>query len=423
MKKRVLALMLCMMTAVSMTACGEKEGSVEGTEVVEGTESATGTESVAGTESTVTELPAVDLSKYDYNVEEMVTLCDYSAIPLTITGDYEVTDEDVQDYFEQMFTMYGPFYKDDESKTTIEEGDIVKVDYVGKLDGEAFEGGSAEDQIIDVTNNCSVDGTTYIDGFTAGLMGHSVGEEVDCDVTFPEEYQKADLAGKAVVFTFTIKSIEKEITLEEVDDEFAKEQFQAETKEEMFEQIHTYLEQSAESTKADDTYTALQNYLLENCTVEIPEEYVEDKLTAFKNSFINAYCGGDASQYETTISTYYGYTAEEAEQMWREGLTQDTKIEFIMRAIAEKEGIEFDEEGFNAYMDNIVSYNGADSVDTIYENYGYGDAAYGEKYMKGIYLANLAMENVKEKAQVTIEAPAEETVEATEEAESTEAAE
>ena len=417
MKKRVLALMLCMMTAVSMTACGEKKGTVEGTEVVEGTES------VAGTESTVSELPAVDLAKYDYNAEEMVTLCDYSAIPLTITGDYDVTDEDVQNYFEQVFAAYGPFYKDDDSKTTIEEGSIVKVDYVGKLDGEAFEGGSAEDQIIDVTNNCSVDGTGYIEGFTAGLMGHSVGEEVDCDVTFPEEYQNADLAGKAVVFTFTIKAIEKEITLEEVDDEFAKEQFQAETKDEMMEQIRTYLVQTAETTKSDDTYEALQNYLIENCTVEIPEEFVEDKLAAFKNSFINAYCGGDASQYETTISMYYGYTAEEAEEMWREGLTRDTQIEFIMRAIAAKEGIEFNEEEYNTYMDNIVSYNGVDSVETVYENYGYGDVAYGEKYMKGIYLANLAMEKVKETAQITVEAAAEETVEATEEVESTEAAE
>ena len=408
MKKRVLALMLCMMTAVSLTACGEKDGSVEETEIVE------------GTESTVAELPAVDLAKYDYNVEEMVTLCDYSAVPLTITGDYDVTEQDVQDYFSQIFNAYGPFYTDDETKTTIEEGSIVKVDYVGKLDGEAFEGGSAEDQIIDVTNNSSVDGTGYIEGFTAGLMGHSVGEEVDCDVTFPEEYQNADLAGKDVVFTFTIKAIEKEITLEEVDDDFAKEQFQTETKEEMFEQLRTYLEQSAESTKSSDTYEALQNYLLENCEVEIPEEFIEDKLTAFKNSFITAYCSGDASQYETTISTYYGYTAEEAEEMWREGLTQDTQIEFIMRAIAAKEGIELDEEGFNTYMENLVSYNGASSVDDIYENYGYGDAAYGEKYMQGIYLANLAMEKVKETAQITVEAPSEETVEATEAVDSTE---
>lgn len=412
MKKRVLALLLSAMTVITMVGCGEKDGSVEGTEVVESTES---------TESKVSELPAVDLAKYDYNVDELVTLCDYEGIPLTVTGDYEVTDQDVQDYFEQMFTNYGPFYKDDDSKTTIEEGDIVKVDYVGKLDGEAFEGGSAEDQLIDVTNNSSADGTTYIDGFTAGLMGHSVGEEIDCDVTFPEEYQNADLAGKDVVFTFTIKAIQREITLEEVDDAFAKEQFQAETTEEMYAQLRTFLEQTAEKTKADDTYTALQSYLLENCTVEVPEEFVEDKLTAFKNSFITAYCGGDASQYETTISTYYGYTVEEAEEMWKEGLTQDTKIEFIMRAVAEKEGMEFDQEGFDAYMQNIVSYNGATSVEQVYENYGYGDTAYGEQYMKNIYLANIAMDVLKEKANVTIEAPvAEEAADATEEVVSTE---
>ncbi len=413
MKKKVLALMLCAMTAVSMVGCGEKEGSVDGTEIVESTESVKdSTESVASTESEVAELPAVDLAKYNYNAEELVTLCDYSAIPLTITGDYEVTDQEVKDYFEQMFTNYGPFYRDDESKTTIEEGTIVKVDYVGKLDGEAFDGGSAEDQIIDVTNNCSVDGTGYIDGFTAGLMGHSVGEEVDCDVTFPEEYQSADLAGKDVVFTFTIKAIQKEITLEDVDDAFAKEQFQVETVDEMYAQLRTALEQAAENTKADDIYTALQTYLLDNCTVEVPEEFIEDKLTAFKNSFITAYCGGDASQYETLVNTYTGNSAEEAEQLWRDGLTQDTKIEFIMRTIAAKEGIEFDEEGYSTYIQNIVSYGGVTSEEQVYQNYGYGDAAYGEQYMKDIYLANLAMEKLRETAVVTIEEPAEDTTEA-----------
>lgn len=408
MKKKVLALMLCAMTVVTMAGCGEKDGSAEGTEIVEGTES------VEATETTVSELPAVDLTKHNYDVEELVTLCDYSAVPLTITGDYEVTEQEVQDYFAQMFTTYGPFYKDDESKTTIEEGDIVKVDYVGKLDGEAFEGGSAEDQIIDVTNNCSVSGTGYIDGFTTGLMGHSVGEVVDCDVTFPEEYQSTELAGKDVVFTFTIKAIQKEITLEEVDNAFAKEQFNVETTDEMYAQLQTALEQAAENTKSEDTYSALQNYLLENCTVEVPEAFIEDKLTAFKNSFITAYCGGDASQYESTISTYYGYTAEEAEELWREGLSQDTKIEFIMRAIAAKEGIEFDEEGYNTYLQNIVSYNGAASEEQIYQNYGYGDAAYGEQYMKDIYLANLAMEKVKETAEITIGEPEEEAAESTE---------
>ena len=154
MKKRVLALILCAATAFNLTACGSKGEAAEATEAVE------------NTESTQDDAVAVNLAKYDLNGEDYVTLCDYSEIPVTISGDYDVTDNDVLDYVEQIFTQGGPFYTADPSKTKVEEGDIVNVDYVGKLDGEAFEGGSAENQNIDVYANASAGGTGYIDGFT-----------------------------------------------------------------------------------------------------------------------------------------------------------------------------------------------------------------------------------------------------------------
>ena len=82
MKKRVLALLLCVSTAISMTGCGSKGESVEATEAVENTES-------------TEEVPAVPLAQYDLKGSDYVTLCDYSAIPVTISGDYDVTDQDV----------------------------------------------------------------------------------------------------------------------------------------------------------------------------------------------------------------------------------------------------------------------------------------------------------------------------------------
>ena len=183
MKKRVLALLLCVSTAISMTGCGSKGESVEATEAVENTES-------------TEEVPAVPLAQYDLKGSDYVTLCDYSAIPVTISGDYDVTDQDVLDYVEKIFTQGGPFYTADPDKTTVEEGDIVNVDYVGKLDGEAFSGGTAEDQNIDVSNNSSTSGSAYIDGFTDGLIGASVGDVIDSNVTFPDEYpNNPDLAG------------------------------------------------------------------------------------------------------------------------------------------------------------------------------------------------------------------------------------
>ena len=191
---------------------------------------------------------------------------------MTITGDYDVDDQKVKDYFKQMFDNYGPFYTADPDKTTVEEGDIVNVDYVGKLDGTAFSGGTAQNQNIDVYQNASATGTGYIDGFTDGLKGASVGDVIDCDVTFPDDYGNTDLAGKAVVFTFTVNSIQKEMTIDDVDDAFAKEQFQVDTVDEMYDQIRSYMESSAEYSKQKDTTTAVQNYLIDNCEAEVPEE-------------------------------------------------------------------------------------------------------------------------------------------------------
>lgn len=390
----MVALMLCAMMAVTAVGCNsEKDGNgTEGTETVESTES---TGNVTSASS------AFDLKGSDY-----AKLCDYNAIEVTLTGDYEVDDADVKAYFEQMFDAYGPFYTEDPDKTVIEEGDIVDVDYVGKLDGVAFEGGSAEHQEIDVYNNVSVTGNGYIEGFTDGLKGASVGDVIDCDVTFPEGYGNAELAGKAVVFTFTVNSIQREMTVDEVDDDFAYEQFQVETVDDMYEQIRTYMESSAAYNKERDTYLAVQNYLIDNCTVDVPEDYLAARVGDFRRQFVEQNCAGDESQLETFLSQYYGKTVEEMEEYWNEGLRDSIALELIMDAIAEELGTEIDETELQTYVDSVVTSNGYESAEAMYTIYGYGDAAYGERYFRDLYLYDKTLETVMENVTVNIDAAA-----------------
>ena len=407
MKKRILALLLCASTVISMTGCGSKGESAEATEAVENTES-------------TEEAPAVPLAKYDLKGSDYVTLCDYGAIEVTISGDYEVTDQDVLDYVEKIFTQGGPFYTADPDKTTVEEGDIVNVDYVGKLDGEAFQGGTAENQNIDVSNNSSTSGTSYIDGFTDGLLGASVGDVIDSNVTFPEDYNNEDLAGKEVVFTFTVNSIQKEVTMDMMDDEFASEQFGVDSVDGGYEQVRQYLESSAESTHKNDIYSALEDYLLENCTVDMPADYRSDVIEAIRANFIDRYCSGDESQMETVLSSY-GYTEESIEQEWSDSVESSIKLELIVKAIAEKEDIQIDDTEFEDYVSTIVSNGGYGDADTLYSNYGYGDSVYGKNQIRVIYLAGLVLDKLSETAVVT-ENAVEET-EGTEAAESTETVE
>lgn len=389
MKKKMVALMLGMTMMLTAVACGSEEGNAtEGTEIVETTETA---ETVTSASS------AFDLKGSDY-----VELCDYNTIEVTITGDYDVTDEAVQEYFQQMFDAYGPFYAEDPDKTTISEGDIVDVDYVGTLDGVAFTGGSAEHQEIDVYNNCSVTGSGYIDGFTDGLKGASVGDVIDSNVTFPEDYGNTELAGQEVVFTFTVNSIQKEITIDEVDDAFAQAQFQVDTVDDMYAEIREYMESSAAYNKERDTYMAVQDYLMENCTVEIPEDYLTARVADYKNQFIKVNCGGDESQFETYLSAYYGKTAEEMEEYWNEAMTESIQLELIMDAIADELGIKVDDEEFETYVQQMVTNNGYESAQAMYELYGYGDAAYGQTYFKNLYSYDLALEKLIGITTVTI---------------------
>lgn len=414
MKKKTVALMLSVMMVLAAAGCGaDNDGSVGGgTETAESTE-ASGADNTEDTEFTSLS-GAFDLKGSDY-----VTLCDYSAINVTITGDYDVDDASVQEYFQSMFDAYGPFYKD---VTTVEEGDIANVDYVGKLDGVAFDGGSAEGQLIDVYNNSSEDGTTtYIEGFSDGLKGASVGDVIDCDVTFPDNYGNEDLAGKAVVFTFTVNAVQRAMTIDEVDDDFAKEQFDVDTVEEMYEMIRTYMEESAAYNKQSDTYYAVQDYLVDNCEVDVPEDYLAARVADYKRWQIYLTCDGDEDQFETFLTTYYGMTTAEMEAYWNEGMEKTICLELIMDAIVDELGIEADEDELLAYAEQLVTQNGYESVEAMYYDYGYGDTAYGESYFRKLYRYDLALDEIVANATVTVEDASlleEETdVEATEEEE------
>lgn len=408
MKNKIVAAILTSAMLISMTACGDSAKNdpsgqaADQTQAPEesGTNASVNTETDEPAESYVSESRAFDLNGRDYVTE----LCDYSKIPVTITGDYEVTQEKAEAYLNQLIASYGSFYVPDESKTQVGEGDVVNVDYVGKLDGVAFENGSAQDQNIDVDNNRSVGqfGGGFIPGFTDALKNAKKGDVIDGAVTFPEDYDNTDLAGKEAVFTFTVNAIMRPMTAADADDAFAKEQFNVDTVEEMYQVLNDYLKGTAEMAKQSDTTGAIQDYLLENCKYDIPEDYVEARLKDYRYNFILANCQGDESKLESFLMTnYQGTSIDEAEEIWKKSIQEQIGMEFILDVVAEKENIVFNEEEYNEYLESMVSGGAYESVDMLYESYGYGDVEYGKQYTRKIYLENLALNKIKETAVVT----------------------
>ena len=194
MKKRVVILFLCMTMVLSMGACGTDSDKKASTQ--QGTQE-TASEVFDGPHSAQMKL---DLSKL------VTKLADYKGIDVTISGNYDVTDDQVEQNLMSLLSYYGITGVEVKDRDTVQKNDYVKVDYTGYLDGDAFDGGSATDTMIDVANNCdATQKTNYIDGFSDGLVGAKVGDEVSSDVTFPENYQSSDQAGKKTTYKFKIK--------------------------------------------------------------------------------------------------------------------------------------------------------------------------------------------------------------------------
>ncbi len=140
-----------------------------------------------------------DPVKPEYDVNEYVTLGEYMGLEITATQ-YEATQDDYDTYLNDLLDSESYYAKSDKKK--IEEGDTVNIDYVGTVDGEEFDGGSATGYELEIGSD------TFIDGFEDQLVGVKVGKTVDVNVTFPDDYtNNTDLAGKDAVFTVTVNYI------------------------------------------------------------------------------------------------------------------------------------------------------------------------------------------------------------------------
>lgn len=384
MKKKVMALFMCAGLSVMFSACGSKDAKTEGTESVN--ESST---------------EMVYSSDIKYKAKDYVELGEYMNVEVVLnTADYVVDDAAVNDYADKMIDYTKP-YVADPSKTVVEKGDVVDVDYVGKLNGEAFEGGSATAQMIDTGNNTNASaGSGFIEGFSDGLVGATVGTTVDSEVTFPEDYGVDTLNGQKVVFTFTVNSINQKMTRENMDDAFVKENFQKDTVQAFYDEIRAYLENKSESDKQNDIRSAVIDEVTKQSKVEkYPEGLLEAKVEEYVGNMVKQYCT-DGTTLNDYLSKNYGTTEEAFRTDITKVMEENLKQELVFEAIADKEKIKFDEEGFKTYMQGLIQNGGYESEDAIYEMYGSSKES-GKEYLKKIYRENLACGLVAEKAKVT----------------------
>lgn len=375
-KKLVMVLMAVMVATAALGGCGQKGATIDSSVSVE--------------EEKDVEIPAKELLKAtDYKVEKYVKLNDYMNMTVELSKDYTVSDADIQSYIEYLMSMYPSYEVSD--KKTVESGDVVNIDYVGKIDGEEFSGGSATGQHLKIGSG------SFIDGFEDGLIGKNVGETVELNLTFPEDYSNnTDLAGKAVVFTVTINSIdtEKEMVYDDLTDEYVSENFGNKgisTVDDLKSQVSSVLENRNHSSKMTEIQSGVLQKLLDECEVTLPDGLLDQRITEYKERVNNA-----VEKSGKSFEDYMGMSEDDFNNQVSDYIEESLKQELILEAVVKDMNLSVSQKNFEEFVDSYVSsYNIADR-DTFYKEYG------GEDYIRLSYAENQALSKIMESVKTKV---------------------
>ena len=261
--------------------------------------------------------------------------------------DREVTEADLEERIKQEAQAELVIKED----AAAEDGDTVVIDFEGFVDGEAFDGGKGENYSLELGSG------SFIPGFEEQLVGKKSGESLDVTVTFPEDYQAEDLAGKEAVFKVTVHEV-KSKEVPELDDEFAKDvddevSTLAELKEKYLKELTEAKEKAADDAKDE----AAIRLAVENAEiVDLPHVMVHDEVHRSMDEFLN-----NMQRQGISPEMYYqltGSTEEDLHKQFEGEAETRTKTNLVIEAIAKAENLEATEEEINAEIQELAdSYN------------------------------------------------------------------
>lgn len=369
-----------LITAIMCTFCLAVSATTPMTVLAEETEAVTeaGSEAEAGGEAAeVQERP-------DYTASDYVKLGEYKGLQVT-EGSSEVTDDDilgaVTSYVSQADKL------ETVTEGAVQKWDTANIDYEGKLNGEAFDGGTDKGYDLQIGSN------TFIDGFEEGLIGVDIGQTVDIPLTFPEEYRNEDLAGQDVVFTVTVNEVRRapELTDELVstisdgaysDVDSYRENIRTELQPQKEAEVQSQL-------RADILSQLIAVSTLNGYPQDVIDYHVNNELDYYK-SLAEQY----SMEYADFLSYYVGMGEEEFEKELREEAEVFIKQEVYLKAVAEAEGMEVSDEEFAQGCQEYAQQYGYESAeDFIAQN--------GEANIRASILQSKVLDFLLENAVIT----------------------
>ena len=276
-------------------------------------------------------------------VKPEVTLGEYKGLEYTAEA-VEVTEEDLAAELKEV--------QEQNSRTVtvedraVENGDIAVIDYEGFVDGTPFEGGKAENQELVIGSH------SFIDTFEDQLIGKNIGDDVEVNVTFPEEYHAKELAGKPALFKVAIKGI-KVKELPALDDEFASDVSDFDTMEEYKEDVKKKLLEKKENEAKTAKENALVEKAIEGAQMDIPDAMIETQARQMVDDFAQR-----MQMQGLTMQQYMQYTGMDISKMVEQMKPQAEKrikTRLVLEKIAETENVEVTEEDINNELEKMAS--------------------------------------------------------------------
>lgn len=317
MKKRVSIIMTLLMAIGLLAGCGSDEGK----------------------------------ALHEMKVEKYVTLGEYTGINVTVPS-AEVTEQEQMQYLQQIY--FANMVVEEEEKITnraVKEGDVVNIDYEGKKDGVAFQGGTATDQYLGIGTGM------FIAGFEDGLVGVKPGETVDLNLTFPAGYQNAELAGQAVVFTVTVNYIYPAYNDEEVAS-WGNTNYS--TMEELRKFIYDGLSAQNQYYYEMNLENAVLEVFMSQCQFsELPEDLVNRYKTNLQNS-ITAEAASYGADAESLCYYYYGMDLATFLNTYG---PESAKQSLAFQAVANAQNLNLSDEELDAKISEAATANGYATVE------------------------------------------------------------
>ena len=299
MKKKLIALGTCALMAFGLTACGSS------------------------------------MSYDDYDLKEYIEVGEYKGLTVAPYS-VSVTEDEIQAQIDSMLES-AVESEELEKGDKIESGDTANIDYVGKKDGKKFDGGSAEGYDLEIGSG------SFIDGFEDGLIGKAVGETVELDLTFPEDYSSEDLAGQDVVFTVTINSATRNV-VPEYDLDFVKANTEYDSIDEFEEAVEKDIYNSKEDEEIYNQQTELWSQVLENTEVKKYPDREVDHYIEFNSNQMDDMAEAYGMTREELLASYEFDDEDEFAAVNEDSSKLRVKQEMVIEYIADTEKLEYTQE-------------------------------------------------------------------------------